>query len=237
MMKAKMTVFVIVSAIFLSCVLSSVTKDYREERRMRIARYEKAVEFIRKKHYSDAYEYLSDDHDYKDAGILSDYCLARMHAEKWEREPAQEAMARIPDSYQGEFRGEMDELAALLNDTVTYDEAHAAYLEEQAKWEQYRQNMQKSREAEDRKRRAEAETKKKEKQTEKKTKGSSTGSKSGNSAKQKKRYDSYDVDDYKSAQDFADDKYEEFFDYEDDYEDEDEAYDAAEDYWREHHKK
>ncbi|MBP5607276.1 MAG: hypothetical protein J6X66_03290 [Lachnospiraceae bacterium] len=40
-----------------------------------------------------------------------------------------------------------------------------------------------------------------------------------------------------SAQDFADDKYEEFFDYEDDYDDEDEAYDAAEDYWNEHHKK
>ncbi len=41
----------------------------------------------------------------------------------------------------------------------------------------------------------------------------------------------YDVHSYKSAQDFADDKYEEFYDYEDDYEDEDEAYDAAEDYW------
>ena len=46
-----------------------------------------------------------------------------------------------------------------------------------------------------------------------------------------KKYDSYDVYDYKSAQDFADDKYEEFYDYEDDYDDEDEAYDAAEDYW------
>ncbi len=57
----------------------------------------------------------------------------------------------------------------------------------------------------------------------------------GGSAKSKKKYDHYDVYDYKSAQDFADDKYEEFFDYEDDYEDEDEAYDAAEDYWREHH--
>lgn len=50
-----------------------------------------------------------------------------------------------------------------------------------------------------------------------------------------KKYDYYDVYDYKSAQDFADDKYEEFYDYEDDYEDEDEAYDAAEDYWRDHH--
>ena len=47
--------------------------------------------------------------------------------------------------------------------------------------------------------------------------------------------DLYHVEDYSSAQDFADDKYEEFYDYEDDYEDEDEAYDAAEDYWREHH--
>ena len=39
-----------------------------------------------------------------------------------------------------------------------------------------------------------------------------------------------------NAWDFANDKYEEFYDYEDDYEDEDEAFDAAEDYWREHHK-
>ena len=237
MNKAKMTFFVIVSAIFLSCVLPSVIKDYREERGIRSARYEVAVECIRGKLYSTAYDYLFGYRDYKDAGILSDYCLARMRAKKWEREPAQEAMARIPDSYQGEFRGEMDELAALLNDTVAYDEAHAAYLEEQAKREQYRQNLQKSREAEERKRRAEAEAKKKQQQTQKKTTASSSGSKSGNSAKQKKRYDPYDVDDYKSAQDFADDKYEEFFDYEDDYEDEDEAYDAAEDYWREHHKK
>ena len=49
----------------------------------------------------------------------------------------------------------------------------------------------------------------------------------------RKTYDPYDANEYKSAQDFADDKYEEFFDYEDDYEDEDEAYDAAEDYWDE----
>lgn len=49
--------------------------------------------------------------------------------------------------------------------------------------------------------------------------------------------DTYDVYNYKSAQEFADDKYEEFYDYEDDYddEDEDEAYDAAEDYWYDHH--
>jgi hypothetical protein len=51
-----------------------------------------------------------------------------------------------------------------------------------------------------------------------------TGSSSGS-------YDPYDVHDYGSADDFADDKYEEFYDYEDEYEDEDEAYDAAEDYW------
>ncbi|WP_024865648.1 hypothetical protein [Butyrivibrio sp. FCS014] len=47
-------------------------------------------------------------------------------------------------------------------------------------------------------------------------------------------YDPYDSKSYKSAQDFADDKYEEFYDYEDDYDDEDEAYDAAEDYWDEY---
>ena len=41
----------------------------------------------------------------------------------------------------------------------------------------------------------------------------------------------YDAKDYNSSQDFADDKYEEFYDYEDNYEDEDEAYDGAEDYW------
>ncbi len=51
----------------------------------------------------------------------------------------------------------------------------------------------------------------------------------------KKSYDPYDVHKYKSAQDFADNKYKEFYEYEDDYEDEDEAYDAAEDYWRDHH--
>ena len=50
-----------------------------------------------------------------------------------------------------------------------------------------------------------------------------------------KKYDTYDVYSYSSAQDFADDKYEEFYDYEDDYEDEDEAYEAAEDYWNDHH--
>ncbi len=58
------------------------------------------------------------------------------------------------------------------------------------------------------------------------TTGKSTSKKSSS-----KTYDPYDVGDYKSAQDFADDKYEEFYDYEDDYEDEDEAYDAAEEYW------
>lgn len=65
-------------------------------------------------------------------------------------------------------------------------------------------------------------------------KSTSTKTKSKTKSSSKK-YDYYDVYDYKSAQEFADDKYEEFFDYEDDYEDEDEAYDAAEDYWRDHH--
>ncbi len=68
------------------------------------------------------------------------------------------------------------------------------------------------------------------------SKSGSSKSSTGKSTTRKK-YDSYDVYSYKSAQEFADDKYEEFYDYEDDYEDEDEAYDAAEDYWREHHKK
>ncbi len=64
---------------------------------------------------------------------------------------------------------------------------------------------------------------------------SSSGKSSYSSSSGRKRYDYYDVDEYDSAQDFADDKYEEFYDYEDDYEDEDEAYDAAEDYWNENH--
>ena len=59
---------------------------------------------------------------------------------------------------------------------------------------------------------------------------------SSGTKKSTKKYDIYDVYSYKDAQSFADDRYEEFFDYEDDYEDEDEAYDAAEDYWREHHE-
>lgn len=62
----------------------------------------------------------------------------------------------------------------------------------------------------------------------------STGTNKSKSNKSKS-YDPYDVHDYKSAQDFADDKYEEFYDYEDDYEDEDEAYDAAEDYWNDNY--
>ena len=68
-----------------------------------------------------------------------------------------------------------------------------------------------------------------------KTYSSGVKNKKYNTGANKKKNDPYDVYDYKSAQDFADDKYEEFYDYEDDYDDEDEAYDAAEDYWREHH--
>ena len=68
------------------------------------------------------------------------------------------------------------------------------------------------------------------------TSGSRTTSRSSNSrSTSSRKYDPYNVYSYSSAQDFADDKYEEFYDYEDDYEDEDEAYDAAEDYWRAHH--
>ncbi len=87
-----------------------------------------------------------------------------------------------------------------------------------------------------------ADDKRREKYSKNKSSGKSSASKSssksknkGSSSKTKKKYDPYDVHDYKSAQDFADNKYEEFYDYEDDFEDEDEAYDAAEDYWREHH--
>jgi hypothetical protein len=64
---------------------------------------------------------------------------------------------------------------------------------------------------------------------------SSTNKSSSKKSGSKKSYDPYDVHKYKSAQDFADDKYEEFYDYEDDYEDEDEAYDAAEDYWNDYY--
>ena len=72
------------------------------------------------------------------------------------------------------------------------------------------------------------------KDSKEKTKSKSKN-KSTSKSKSKKGYDPYDVHDYKSAQDFADDKYEEFYDYEDDYEDEDEAYDAAEDYWNDNY--
>ncbi len=51
----------------------------------------------------------------------------------------------------------------------------------------------------------------------------------------KETSDPYDVKKYNSSQSFADDKYEEFYDYEDYYDDEDEAYDDAEDYWDEYH--
>ena len=74
--------------------------------------------------------------------------------------------------------------------------------------------------------------------TTKKSTSSSKSYSSNSSSKKsgsKKSYDPYDVHKYKSAQDFADDKYEEFYDYEDDYEDEDEAYDAAEDYWNDNY--
>lgn len=50
-----------------------------------------------------------------------------------------------------------------------------------------------------------------------------------------KTFDSYDVNDYDDPYSFAEDKYEEFYDYEDDYEDEDEAYDAAVDYWNDNY--
>lgn len=66
-----------------------------------------------------------------------------------------------------------------------------------------------------------------------KTKSSSYSGYSGNS--HTCYSDPYDVYDYDSADEFADDVYEEFFDIEDDFEDDDEAYDAAVDYWEDHH--
>lgn len=51
------------------------------------------------------------------------------------------------------------------------------------------------------------------------------------SSSKKGKADTYDVHSYKDSQSFADDKWEDFYDYEDDYDDEDEAYDDAEDYW------
>ena len=65
--------------------------------------------------------------------------------------------------------------------------------------------------------------------TYKKTKKSSTST----SKSKWKTYDPYDASEYKDADSFADDKYEEFLDYED-YDDEDEAYDAAVDYWNDY---
>lgn len=61
--------------------------------------------------------------------------------------------------------------------------------------------------------------------------GSTSKSKSS-----KKAYDPYDADKYTSADDFAEDKYEEFYDYEDNVEDDDDAYDAAVDYWNSKNK-
>ena len=70
----------------------------------------------------------------------------------------------------------------------------------------------------------------------------STGSKSSGykkktygSSSKKGRADTYDVHSYKDSQSFADDKWEEFYDYEDVYDDEDEAYDDAEDNWNDNY--
>ena len=49
-----------------------------------------------------------------------------------------------------------------------------------------------------------------------------------------KTYDPYDACKYQDADSFADDKFEDFFDY-DDFEDEDEAYEAAVEYWEDNH--
>ena len=49
-----------------------------------------------------------------------------------------------------------------------------------------------------------------------------------------KTYDPYDACKYQDADSFADDKFEDFFDY-DDFEDEDEAHEAAVEYWEDNH--
>lgn len=61
-----------------------------------------------------------------------------------------------------------------------------------------------------------------------KSKTSTSKSKSKQSTKKNDSYNSYK---YKTADEFAEDKYEEFADFEDDYDDDDEAYDDAVDYW------
>lgn len=65
-----------------------------------------------------------------------------------------------------------------------------------------------------------------------------TSSKNGSSSgKNGKKSDPYNVYEYKSASAFADDKYEEFYDYEDDFDDEEDAWDEAYDYWLKKHRK
>ena len=58
---------------------------------------------------------------------------------------------------------------------------------------------------------------------------SSSSSKRRSSGTYKKKY-TYNSSRYKDADSFAEDYYEDFYDY-DDYEDDDDAYDAAVDYW------
>ena len=69
------------------------------------------------------------------------------------------------------------------------------------------------------------------------TSGLSSGSSSRSSTKRNsggtyKKRDTYNSSRYKNAESFAEDYYEDFYDY-DDYEDDDDAYDAAVDYWNE----
>lgn len=63
----------------------------------------------------------------------------------------------------------------------------------------------------------------------------SSSSSSSNSSSKKK--DTYGASKYKSASDFADDYWEEFYDYEDDFDDEDDAWDAAYEYWEKQNRK
>lgn len=65
---------------------------------------------------------------------------------------------------------------------------------------------------------------------------SSSSKKSSSRSSKKMKADPYNVYAYKSAREFADDKYEEFYDYEDEFDDEDDAWDEAYDYWVRKHR-
>jgi hypothetical protein len=242
---AKIGIFSTLAIIFFVCVILGLTSDYRAEQDQLRSKYDYAVSYIRKGSYKSAGKQLEQLGDYKDAKILVDYCIARIYAEGWMREQAQAALSRIPDSYQGEFRGAMNTLAERLSDPAAFEEEHEQWLAEKARQEEAIRQTHEKLEAIDRQRRASEKAAQDRENAKKGKQSTSSGSKatgsSGNrsagsskSSKSSKRYDTYDVDSYSNARDFADDKYEEFYDYED-CDDEDDAWDEAYDYWNRHH--